>query len=204
MPAASNQSVASINVGGREYPLVSEPTCRTCQSPHRRLIEAEAVAGVAWHAIVDRLPDDAGLTARNLSDHFRNQHLPVAAEGVRQLAERNAREVGEVVAAGAQRLVDYLDFARSVVGRVNDRVLAGEVEPSVGDAIRAAQMLLQHDAQPQGPTNNDYVQGFVIYCEVAREMMGPELFGEFVHRLARHPVLRQLLAQSGDAEAASA
>lgn len=199
MPAASNQSVASISVGGREYPLVSEPTCRTCQSPHRRFIEAEAVAGVAWHAIVDRLPDNAGLTARNLSDHFRNQHLPVAAEGVRLLAERDAHEVGETVALGANGVADYLNFARQVVGRVNRRVVSGEVEPSVNDAIRAAQLLSQYDVREEETAPQDYVRGFVIYCEVAQELMGPDLFRDFVHRLARHPVLRQLLAEAGDA-----
>jgi hypothetical protein len=103
MPEQQNVSLAVVRAGGREYPLVSERTCKTCCSEYRRVIERDAVAGRTWKTIIRSLPRDAGLTERNLSDHWRNKHVPVAAEAVQVLAERQSRDHGEMVRSRPRR-----------------------------------------------------------------------------------------------------
>ncbi len=180
-----------MRVGGREYPHVSERTCKTCSSQYRDLIEQETVGGRTWKAISRSLPDDAGLTQRNLADHFRNGHLPVAAEATQLLAERQAEERGAVVEIGAARIVDYMEFAQAVMGRVNHRVAAGEVEPGISDGLRAADLLARYDP---GPTMSeaDYAQVLMIYADTAKAVMTSEAHQEFVARLDTNQALQDL------------
>jgi hypothetical protein len=184
--------LATIRLGGREYPLVSERACKTCSSPHRDIIERDSVSGRNWATIIRSSPDDAGLSERNLSDHWRNGHLPVEAVAVSELAERQAEQRGAVVKEAAKKIVDYLDFAQTVVGRVNERVATGDIEPSVADALRAADLLARY--QPETTTTNeaDYLTAFMAYHETAAEIMTAEQFQDFGRRLEANQVLREL------------
>jgi hypothetical protein len=191
MPQQANASLATIRVGGRDYPAVVERTCHTCASPYRHRIETEVVAGRSWRAIADALPPDAGLHARNLRDHFANQHLPVVNEVVQRLTEQQAEQRGEIVAAGAEQVVDHLAFAQSVIGRVNARVATGEIEPNVGDGLRAADLLAKHHP---GPTmaEADYATALGIYASAARAVMTDDQHREFSDRLDDDSVLQDL------------
>jgi len=191
MAQQGNLGLATVRVGGREYPQVSERTCKACRSPYREQVESETVAGRPWKAILASLPDDAALTSRNLADHFRHGHLPVAAEATQLLAERQAEERGAVVETGAARIVDFLEFAQAVMGRVNHRVAAGEVEPGISDGLRAADLLARYDP---GPTMSeaDYAQVLMIYADTAKAVMTSEAHQEFVARLDTNQALQDL------------
>lgn len=191
MPASANASIARIRVGGREYDAVSERTCRTCGSEFRAEIERQAVAGRTWARIIDSLPPDANLTARNLADHWKNGHVPIQEPSVVALAEQQANERGEVVEAAVEQVLDHLDFARALVGRVRRRVLAGELEPDVRDALRAMELLARY--QPDSAIDErDIVAAFMSYHEHAQAIMTAEQFAEFGRRLDGDPVLREL------------
>ena len=66
----AGQSVGTIEVGERTYPLVSESRCKTCRSPHRLEIETDIVNG-AGYAAVAGLYDDDDISARGIKRHFR-------------------------------------------------------------------------------------------------------------------------------------
>jgi hypothetical protein len=192
MPAQANLSLDSTKVAGREYPLVMERTCKTCSSQYRNDIEEQTVAGRTWRAIIGDLPDDAGLTERNLADHFKNQHLPVAAEAVQQLAERNATAAGERTQRAVTACVDYLEFAKAIIGDVNDRVARGETRAEVRDALRAAELLARYE--PIEEVDGAAVtEAFIVYHETAQALMTREQFTEFGRRLNADPVLTELL-----------
>ena len=192
MPAQANMGLATVRVGGHEYPLISERACKTCCSPHRDIIERDCVGGRAWSAIIRSLPDDAGLSERNLSDHWRNGHLPVEAVAVNELAERQAEQRGAVVEEAAKKVVDYLDFAQTVVGRVNQRVATGDIEPSVNDALRAADLLARYQPETTAVDEADYLRAFMAYHETAAQIMTAEQFQEFGRRLDANAKLREL------------
>ena len=194
MPAQSNVGLASVQLGGRRYPLVAQRTCKTCSSRHRDFIERQTVAGRTWAAIIQDLPGDAGLTPRNLADHFKNQHLPVAAEAVKQLAERNATAKGELVQESVEPITDYLHFARAVIGQVNDRVARGEVRPAIRDALRAAELLARYEPIDQVDESAVAV-AFLVYHETAQELMTEAQFQEFGRRLDADPILQDMIRQ---------
>jgi len=202
MPQQRNASLAMVRIGGREYPAVNERTCRTCCSDYRDTIERETVAGRTWTAIIRSLPDDAGLTERNLSDHFRNQHLPVAAEATKRLAVRQAQDAGAVTEAAVTHVVDYLNFAQTVVGRVSQRVATGEVEPNVADGLRASELLARYQPDHQ-LDESTYLLAFVTYHEHAQTVMTPAQFQEFGRLLSTDPTLEALAREWDDGRAGS-
>ena len=186
--------VATVRVGGHEYPYVTQRNCKVCCTAHRTQIEEQAVAGRPWKVIAESLPDDAKISARNVQAHFHNRHLPVDHEAVHQLTERQAEDRGAVVEVGAARVVNYREFAQTVVGRVNHRIAAGEVEPGVGDALRAADLLAKYDPGPQ-MSEADYAAAFGHYVAATRAVMTPEQYQDFTDRLDANEALQALAAR---------
>jgi hypothetical protein len=107
------------------------------------------------------------------------------------LAEQQATEQGEVLELAAAKVVDYLGFAQLIVGRVNEKVATGELEPDVRDALRATELLARFDP---GPSMDEgaYLEGFMIFHEIAKEIMTPEQSEEFGRRLAADATLQAL------------
>jgi len=192
MPPQANSSLAKVAVSGRIYPAVYERRCRVCTSgPLRTQIEEETVSGKSWATIAVDLPAEAGLNARNLRDHFANGHLPVEEPTVQALADRQAADRGQVVEQAVEVAVDFLDFCRGVIGSVNKRVLTGEVQPTVRDAIAAATVLARFDPGPT-MTEDDYYRAFAAYHETVADVMAVERFADLNQRLEGQPVLKEL------------
>lgn len=196
MPAQANASLATVNVGGRTYPAVSERRCRVCSHPdHRVTIEEQTVAGRPWAAILRSLPEDSGLSERNLADHFRNGHLPVANEAVVRLAKQQAHDRGQVVEEAAEAVTSHLEFCRSVVGRVRSRVVAGDLEPTVRDAVAAAGHLGRYEPIDAGLDEAAMVEAFGAYHDTAQQVMSSEQFRQFGAALSANPVLAGLATE---------
>ena len=195
MPAQSNSGLAAVRIAGRDYPVVNERTCRTCQSPLRAEAERQMVQGRTWAAIARDLPPEAGLSPRNLADHFRHGHLPVAEPAIQQLAEQDADQRGQDLKPAIDAVADYLDFARRVVGRVSRLVETGQAEPRVSDALRAAELLARFDPDP-GPQLDveTFTAAFIEYFEAAEDIMSPEQFRTFGHQLRENATLARLEA----------
>ncbi len=190
-----NASLATFSVGGRSYPYVTAKGCRVCNSSYRALAEEYTLAGRTWAKIVEALPDDAGLSARNLADHFRNKHVPVFEASVREHQDREASRRAETVAPAVERLADHLDFTKAVVERVSARLRDGEVQPTVRDGLAAAGHLAQYAPSLSGVQEADYTEAFIVFHEVAREVLDDEAFMRFGDLLRGHPTLDALLAR---------
>jgi len=163
-----------------------------CQSGDlRQRIETEVVTGRTWARIAADLPPEAGVNARNIRDHWTNQHVPVYEASVQALVDRDARARGEVVERAVEVAVDFLDFCRAVVGTVNKRVVTGEVQPTIRDAIAAATVLARYDPGP-AMTDEDYYRAFFAYHETVSDVLPVDRFADLSKRLDDHPVLKEL------------
>jgi len=132
------------SVQGQPYALVSVPNCRTCQSPLRPDIERALVTGRSYSGIARQFPE-AGLSARNIGEHFRRGHLPVRDEALRRLAEERAAQIARDIDEGAGIVVDQVLFARAVVQRSFDRMASGDAEPDIRQGLAAARLLADFD-----------------------------------------------------------
>lgn len=179
-------------LGGREYPLRSAQGCKTCDSPHRLDVERQIAAGHSYASIARGLPDDAGLTPANVRAHFAAGHLPLQVEALRRIAEERAESIGRDIEGGVAGLVDQVVLARTVVQRAFERIAAGGVEPEVSDGIAAARLLHQMGVDDQQGDRDLWTEAFMVYHDVARRLMPPEMFARFGEELRVNPILLSL------------
>ena len=204
MTSHLNASLASVTVGGRTYPYTTAKGCRVCNSRSVRLeAENQIVSGRTWARIAEELPPEAGLSARNLKDHYTAGHMPVFEAAVQEHLERASTLRGEEIGPAVERIADHLDFAQAVVGRVNERLVAGEVEPTVRDALSAADHLARYAPAETGYDEADTVAAFMEYHDAARAVMDDETWKEFGRRLKSNPTLNTLLAQFSERHSGS-
>jgi hypothetical protein len=113
-----------VTISGREYARRSVQNCKVCCSASRRHVEELILEGVPPDALVQRLPVDIDLSARNVSDHIRNAHLPITDPAVIAYQERIAARDGARAESALEAVADYLELARLVVGQPNETAAA--------------------------------------------------------------------------------
>ena len=143
MTVASNSSLVQTEIGARIVPLKRSPRCRTCRSGVLHDVDIALAQGRPYGEIVGRFPN-AGLTARNVAEHFR-RHVPVHSTEVRRVVAEQAAQNGEVMQAAVDHQVGLVKLAQDVVENVSTRIAAGEILPSFKDGVAAARLLAAYD-----------------------------------------------------------
>ena len=199
MTAPSNQSLAFVRVGGREYPSLGSQRCGCCVHPLRESIERQLVQGRSPGSVVASLPEAQPLTARQVGDHYRN-HLPIQDAGVAMYREQQAEARGDLVAEGASHVVTALSFASRVVSTVDARLVAGEIEPSLTDGLKAAALLAPVEQDVDSDVDMDAInQGFMEYLRAITTVCSREQVQAIGAHLAANPVMKALWDRRRDA-----
>jgi hypothetical protein len=193
-------------LGGVDYPLRTVAQCKVCQSPYRFEVEQEIAAGRTYKRIVDSLlvsDPEVDLSVDNLKAHYRNEHMPLQQAASRQILERRATARGLDVAGGVDVLVDGMALAETVVQKTYEAIVAGEIKPDLKDGLAAARIIETFAPSETGADANAYAQAFMVYHEVAQQVMTGGQFEEFGRLLTNNPTLKALMARysEGNAEA---
>ena len=141
-----SNSFLTFEVAGKTYPLTRSPHCRVCRSPFREAAERQVLAGASFAEAARSLPDDADLTAKNISRHCR-RHLPLKQEAARRLVDAAAGRRAADVEHGVAVALDELGFATIVMNAAMDRTLRGEIRPTIAQGLRAACLLAKWDEE---------------------------------------------------------
>jgi hypothetical protein len=191
-------SMVMYRLAGREYPLRTVAQCKVCQSPHRYEVEQQIIAGRVWSQIERHLKTtdpEVDLTARNIKDHYQNNHLPLEQEVGRRIIERRAEQMGRSLDTGVDSMVDGVTAAELVVQKGVEALQRGELQVDVKDMLAAAKLLETFGADQDGPDQAAYVEAFMVYHEVASQVMTGEQFERFGQALSRNQVLKTLVAR---------
>jgi hypothetical protein len=119
------------------------PQCRVCRSPFRVQVDQGLASGLSPVMVVDRLPSQACLRPRNVREHRRRGHLPADPATVQTLAATATDmmtatgNVESIVVSAAAEMV----LAQRVLQVVFERLVSGEIEPSIRDGLRAARLV---------------------------------------------------------------
>ncbi|MCA1694056.1 MAG: hypothetical protein LC749_04625 [Actinobacteria bacterium] len=197
MSMNGRSGLANVTVGGNVYPLVSAPGCKTCGSEYRMEIEAGLVKGSSPNQVIKHLPEGHGLVERNLRDHLAAGHLPLKSAAVQKLAQEESEERSRVVEAGAEVLSTHAAFARTVVGRVRERVANGEIEPDIRDALAATKLLYEFESEPSGLNQDNLVAAMVQFMRVVKGIVTPDQFAELGRQVNSDPLLNALREGTG-------
>lgn len=185
-------SVATMRLGGQDYPHVSVSSCHTCASRHRREIEAQILTGRPPGAVVRDLPEGHGLTARLVRDHIRNGHVRADAEQVREALNRYERERDDIAAQASETAAAHIVFARSVLGAVTTRLAEGTLDPTVRDGVSAASLLARWEETSGvigGVPEEDVVAVMNVWMDAARQVLDRDAMTRFGRILNEDPRL---------------
>ena len=192
--APRNASLASVRLGGRDYPQVAVQTCRVCSHPARARCESLLVEGRSPATIATIIKDGPPLTSRNLTEHLRNGHLPVQHEAVTRLRDQHAEERGQALEDGVARLVTSLSFATRVMDAVDTRLARGQVEVTVADGIKAAALVerMAKQTEPDRADGPDLYLAFAHYLSAIRHNTDDAQYKAVCHEIKTDPILQAL------------
>lgn len=189
--------IAYYRIGGREYPMISEPQCHVCQSEQRREIEQHILDGAGWATVHRRLPEatQAQISVDSIKRHAR-KHLPADLHVRREIIEQRAKEIGRSIEDDTS-LGDYITFARLGVQRVMDRLARGEIDPDIQDGIALANFLLKAEQLAGGEVDQDAVtQTFVVWARAMQRNVPAEVFSKIMRDIGEDPIIKALIARA--------
>lgn len=199
-----HRSMVRVKIGNREYDAAYHSSCHTCTHPARMWIEERILTGWSFRAISARVsgiqvdgPDGVPYPMpevgfNSIYSHFRNGHMPLAVEAMRQLTEKRARELGSTYEEAAGQFVDHVVLAEAVIARTHERMVLGEIEPDIRDGLAAAKFLAETRATVGGDDSAAWSTAMTRYFETARQFMDDRTWDTFASALASDPILRKL------------
>jgi hypothetical protein len=201
--AAIRQGLIQVNIGGKIYNAHHSSRCDTCMHPARTQIEMEAIRGSSLRDLEDRYSQteyiEAGATKifpkvgwMSIHSHLKN-HTPVELAALRKIVEDRSRELSEQYDEQTAQIVDGYSFARSVLYQTHQRLVSGELAPSIGDGLAAARLIKEIDAESEGGVDGEvWSQAMMVYFETAQSIMPAEMWTRFTEALAVNPVLHSI------------
>ncbi len=192
------RSMVMTRIGGHEYPMVSSPTCKTCQHPSRLEIENSMILGTAVMSILADLPeDDFKPSYWGIRAHFKNGHMPLEAATQVALIERNAKRQGLVIEEAVGSLVDHITVTEMVVQKGFERMQKGEIEPDLADTLNAVKIIDQIQSRNNSDLDHEtWVSACMSMLEDARSIMTQEQWETYGRKLATNPILSALTAKT--------
>lgn len=200
MPAPS---LFNYTTADQTYPIVSIPTCRVCRSEqYRKRVEYLLVEGLSPAGVAKALPEDSGLSRRNVYEHVRRGHLPVHHEVGRRLLSEKALSNGVEIAKQADTIQASLALAQLVLDRAIKELVVGNAKVTLRDGLRAAKLLGEwsvdrHEADRYYELAKQNAEAAVQLAVIARRHMQSEAWSEFVREADVAGLLAYLPAPSG-------
>ena len=194
----NNSSMVMTRIGGVDYPLRSDPNCKTCQSPHRIRIEADLIRGHSYRAIarsLEGLPEGVKghPTRESISNHVQKGHLPIGQAVQRRIIERRAREIGQAVEDSEEPLVDHITINRMIVQKGFEAMASGSLDIKASDVVQASRFLHQVEKEAGGDIDAQaWIQAVMEYMEIAQRFIPSDQWAAYGAALQRSPVLRSL------------
>lgn len=197
MTLHANADLGYVEVAGTAVLRKTVPQCRTCSHPKRDEIEVLLLGGRSPWAIANAVGPD-GITSENIKEHFSRGHvaLPVEAAQAR-LGPVAPTPLSGAMEAVVEPLSVQMGLLDAVVRRVAKRVDAGELEPTVPDAIKAAEVLARLEEAKAPQWHPDEVRATIeAISDAAQSIMTLDQWIEFQRAVARQPVIRAIKARS--------
>jgi hypothetical protein len=210
------KAMQQVRIGKHTYSLVSDPGCVICRHPARVQIEEQILLKTQYVVIAqmfsekeyERATGEAEtwpkITDKQVSEHFNADHCPIDAYVLNDLVEQAQQSMPEDYVRLGKRIIDGSVFAKYIVGKVEERVVRGDVEPTIKDGIAAARldtalkiakMRVDSSGAQDQPDLWYYEQSFHVFFTEAQRIMTEQQWSELMDVLRTNPVLRSLVDQ---------
>lgn len=194
-----DSSMIQMLIGGILYDARKVKQCRVCNSPYRKFIEAEVIKGTYYTVIAGMLVGrDVGIlphpTKWSLANHMKKGHAPVKHVVHRRLMERIQEESGDELNEEIGTLVNKVVLAHAVIGRAHERLVVGDIEPTLNDAAQFARLLddFERRYDASGITEAVWRDAVYAYMEILAPEIPPERREIVSRKLESNPTLLAL------------
>jgi hypothetical protein len=179
--------LAYMITGARRIPIVAQPRCSTCTSPHRRTIETLIVTeNLAPRAVVARLPEGHSVSEQSVRRHLGRGHVALDHLTVQQHLEAAAeRRWAEIGSPATEWLTRQAEAAQATVEAGLATLTARIV--TVPQLIRACRLLHEIGAQARAEQDRQSAVDLVVddllrVFDIVGEVAGGDLRDEVVSR----------------------
>lgn len=192
--------VMLVRIGNHTYPAKQVTRCKTCQSKYRTQIEKGIIGGMTYASIISDLiepfDDHSPLgapTYQNVLTHVRRGHMPIPYATQRRIIEGRAREVGKSIEHGEQLIIDSVSVGRTIVQRGFELLNNGEIQPSMGDLMKALQLQQVVEGGKDGELDEEtWREALITYMEIVQRNVAPDIFQRIGREMAASPVLQEI------------
>lgn len=170
------QSVATVS----KVPLIVEPKCLVCKSPHRHLVDQMLVAGLTFSEI-ERQFEFAGLKRRSIAGH-KEKHLSYEDAAIRQVIEEQAISAQRNFEEGKSRLVTKNAYLEVALQKAYDALVKDITIVEPKDAVKVIEMLQKLQEQSQGAAIDELRQQFNWFMQAVKETVPKPQWESIVDR----------------------
>jgi hypothetical protein len=171
---------AKTQAGG--VPVINEPRCKVCQSPHRRLIDKMLVLGHTYSEI-ERNFEFAKIPRKSIALH-KEKHLGYEDAGVRAIIESEAAAARENHEEGVSRIVTKQAYLKVALQKGYDAVLNDDTMVEPKDAVKIIELLQKMEEQTQSAAMDELHAQFQFFMQAVKEVVQQERWEEIVGRTA--------------------
>jgi hypothetical protein len=183
-------------INGRDYPLKSVPSCKTCQSPHRLYIENALLQGRSYRNIARSLPDetkDGNPSSEGIRNHYTQEHMPLNQAIQRGIIENRAKQIGRNIEEEVDEQVDKILVAEMVIHKGWEMLQTNAAQPTVAETLSAIKLLNELEKSSETDVDNEtWVATMQVMMETAHALMTNEQWEKFGRQLASNPILRAI------------
>lgn len=180
---SNNKNVPAKKAQALGVPLIVEPKCKVCQSPHRHVIDQMLVGGAYTYSEIERQFVFAGIPRRSISAHAQ-KHLGFEETAIREVIEREAATARRNHEEGISRLVTktaYLELALQKAWDVLIKDIA-IVEPK--DAVKVIETLQRLQDNNQEAALDELRVQFNMFMQAVKEVVERDKWEDIVGRTA--------------------
>jgi hypothetical protein len=199
-------SLVQVRVGNRVYDARRVSSCMCCNHPARMQIERMVVEGHPYQVIARQFSEVDYVVAgeekklpriewSSIRTHYRNGHMPTELKAIRQIVDQRLDEIGQHAEELQGMFVDSYTVARTVMNIGVQKLINGEITPSVKEMLAAAKLVKEMELNEQNngsATDMEWQEAMSIYFTQARQLMPEDMWETFVRRLTLNPQLRAL------------
>lgn len=180
-------SIVRYHVGGKDYPMYSDPRCFTCNSPLRAWIEEQIIYGYGWSVIASQIDDDK-LNARNIAAHYTHGHLPLPLSAKRKLIEDRAKALKKDTTDMVGPIADPWSISQIGMQAAFEKLQNGEMDLDAKDLI--AFVKLNVDIESRLNNSEAINEGHILQLlQAAKDNMTEEQWSAYLDQIEDNPAL---------------
>lgn len=182
MPKFDNNNPSGRTIATKRVPLIKEPRCKVCQSPHRQLIDQMLVGGLTYSEI-ERQFAFASIPRRSISAH-KDKHLGYEEAAIREVIEREAKKTQMNYEEGVSRLVSKNTYLEVALQKAYDALINNTTIVEPKDAVKVIEQLHKLQDEHQGVAMDELRIQFQMFMQAVKELVERDRWESIVGRTA--------------------